>query len=416
MDKNPAQNTLAAAAAGARVVRGCDSLELLSPPPNLDRHVQPFFSDSSNHGPGGPAVMTEASAPAPKAAWGSRFKTYVHNAIQAPMFKPKFSPDAPIWMLGDLYGAPAAGEDAAQEVDAAGLEPESHIVDLMDDIKSRLWFSYREGFTEILGSAQTSDMGWGCMLRSGQMMLAQAILMCTVGRGFRRDTGDPEVYRQILHLFYDSPACPFSVHNLLRVAAEFGIRPGTWLGPNTVCLALGAAVRESAGRLPESLGLATRMTAYVAQDCLVSRREVAAATRSRDDGPTRPIFIMIPLRLGVNNKLNKVYIAGLQDLFSHRECVGVVGGKPRHSMYFVGFQGDEMIALDPHQCQPVVDPGSASVSTATYHCSAPRKVKFTSADPSIAIGFLCRNESEIEKFYTMSQGQDRMSPLYSIGP
>jgi hypothetical protein len=47
-------------------------------------------------------------------------------------------------MLGDLYGAPAAGEDAAQEVDAAGLEPESHIVDLMDDIKSRLWFSYRE--------------------------------------------------------------------------------------------------------------------------------------------------------------------------------------------------------------------------------------------------------------------------------
>jgi hypothetical protein len=51
-----------------------------------------------------------------------------------------------------------------------------------------------------------------------------------------------------------------------------------------------------------------------------------------------------------------------------------------------------------------------------YHCSAPRKVKFTSADPSIAIGFLCRNESEIEKFYTMSQGQDRMSPLYSIGP
>jgi hypothetical protein len=34
-----------------------------------------------------------------------------------------------------------------------------------------------------------------------------------------------------------------------------------------------------------------------------------------------------------------------------------------------------MIALDPHHCQPCVDPGSASVSTASYHSSQPRKVR-----------------------------------------
>jgi hypothetical protein len=33
------------------------------------------------------------------------------------------------------------------------------------------------------------------------MMLAQAILMCTVGRGFRRDTGDPEVSRPTLSCY-----------------------------------------------------------------------------------------------------------------------------------------------------------------------------------------------------------------------
>eukprot|EP00035_Acanthoeca_spectabilis_P024192 m.452716 g.452716 ORF g.452716 m.452716 type:complete len:427 (-) comp20387_c0_seq1:72-1352(-) len=404
-DTSPAQYAIAAAAA--------EPPNGAAPSMEMRRHYLTSFPESTDR-VGGPAEMTEASAAPPKAPWSSRFKTYLHNALQAPMFKPKFSPDAPIWLLGELYGAPAAGENGGHR--EMGGDGEGHIVDLMDDLKSRLWFSYREGFSEIGGSTLTTDMGWGCMIRSGQMMLAQAILMCTVGRGFRCGSGDPEVYREILHLFYDSPECPFSIHNILRLAADYGVKPGTWLGPSIVCLALAAAVRDAIGRLPPSLGLATRMTVYVVQDCLVSRAEVAAAARARDDGACRPVFIMIPLRLGVSNKLNKLYIAGLQSLFSHRECVGVVGGKPRHSVYFVGFQGDEMIALDPHLCQPIVDPGSASVSTATYHCSNPRKVKFISADPSLAIGFLCRNEGEIERFYAISQSQDRSSPLYSVGP
>lgn len=68
------------------------------------------------------------------------------------------------------------------------------------------------------------------------------------------------MYREILHLFYDSPECPFSIHNILRLAADYGVKPGTWLGPSIVCLALAAAVRDAIGRLPPSLGLATRMT------------------------------------------------------------------------------------------------------------------------------------------------------------
>eukprot|EP00038_Savillea_parva_P008078 m.174554 g.174554 ORF g.174554 m.174554 type:complete len:452 (-) comp13847_c0_seq1:300-1655(-) len=374
---------------------------------STDRPVEVEKEEEDEDGSSSPPAARQTS-------WGSRFKTYIHNAIQAPMFKPRFSPDAPIWLLGDLYGAPAPGE--AAEGEAMPSADDGHLADLMHDIDSRLWFSYREGFPEIAGTTQTSDMGWGCMLRSGQMMLAQVILNCTVGRGFRRDMCDQEVYRNILHLFYDKPDCPFSVHNLLKVAADYGVRPGTWLGPNSVCLAIGAAVRASARHLPPCLGLATRLTAYVATDCLVSRAELEAATRSHDGGEQRPVFIMIPLRLGVNTKLNKLYVSGLQNLFSHRECVGVVGGKPRHSMYFIGFQEDEMIALDPHLCQRVVDPGSPSTSTASYHTSTPRKIKFTSADPSLAIGFLCRNAAEIQRFYELSLTQNRTSPLYSIGP
>ena len=76
--------------------------------------------------------------------------------------------------------------------------------DFLDDCESRLWFTYRSNFTAIKKSSDasvtlsvrlrsigdqggfTSDTGWGCMIRSGQCLLANALSIMRLGRGKHR--------------------------------------------------------------------------------------------------------------------------------------------------------------------------------------------------------------------------------------
>jgi cysteine protease ATG4 len=54
--------------------------------------------------------------------------------------------------------------------------------------------------------------------------------------------------------------------------------------------------------------------------------------------------------------------------------VGIIGGRPNHALYFVGIVNDQLIYLDPHQCQNVIDLEEDDADTtiepddATYHC------------------------------------------------
>lgn len=91
------------------------------------------------------------------------------------------------------------------------------------------------------------------------------------------------------------------------------------------------------------------------------------------------------------SQVNPLYLPQLKQALTFPQSVGIVGGRPGSSLYFIGHHEDRLLYLDPHDTQPVLPlPTAAS----TYFCGAVRLMPMATMDPSLAIGFLCAGQGE----------------------
>lgn len=232
------------------------------------------------------------------------------------------------------------------------------------DFITRIWMTYREKFALMNDSNYTSDCGWGCMIRSGQMLLAEALVRHFLGRGWRWDPDsllmtssyEEAMHRKIVKWFGDvkSRNCPFSIHNLVQIGKEIGKKPGDWYGPHSVSLVIRTAMQRAAVDIADL----ENINVYVAQDCAVYLQDIydectvnektVKAPWKRDEqfsteSPNKSVqwkslILLVSLRLGTE-RLNHIYADCLKAMLSLDYCIGIIGGRPRHSLYFVGYQG-----------------------------------------------------------------------------
>lgn len=111
---------------------------------------------------------------------------------------------------------------------------------------------------------------------------------------------------------------------------------------------------------------------------------------------SRAVIILIPVRLG-GEKTNPDYFNFAKSILSLDYCIGIIGGKPKQACYFVGFQDDSLIYMDPHYCQSFVDVSTSDFPLQSYHCPSPKKMPFSKMDPSCTIGFYSRSVQDYER-------------------
>ncbi|RMZ84373.1 hypothetical protein DV738_g581, partial [Chaetothyriales sp. CBS 135597] len=260
----------------------------------------------------------------------------------------------------------------------------------LEDFESRAWMTYRSNFPPIARSQEpsagltlsvrlrnigerdgfSSDTGWGCMVRSGQSLLANALIMLHLGRQWRRpsvltssrsatplppsqaqpESPDPQSQppppsdtvsqpaasstpseADIIALFADSPQAPFSIHNFVS---------------------------------------------HGAASC-------------------NPTLILLAVRLGID-RITPVYHEALKSALTFPQSVGIAGGRPSSSHYFVGHQDSLFLYLDPHETRPALayraDPSDYTREELdSFHTRRLRGLRIQEMDPSMLIGFLIRD-------------------------
>merc|ERR1712112_222855 len=91
--------------------------------------------------------------------------------------------------------------------------------------------------------------------------------------------------------------------------------------------------------------------ALALQVSLTSCSARATGEKTEEESSTwKPLLLFISLRLGLA-EINPVYIPGLKACLEFPQSLGVIGGKPNHALYFLGYVEDEVIYLDPHTTQ-----------------------------------------------------------------
>lgn len=259
------------------------------------------------------------------------------------------------------------------------------------------------------------------------MLLAQALITHFLGRAWRFDadsqvytTAEDHIHRKIIRWFGDQQSrnSPFSLHKLVELGKKNGKKIGEWYGPGSVAHVLKEAVKLAS---KENIDLAS-LHVYVATDCTIYNQDIfdqcysqedqtvpwqnkSTSSSSQNASPSKQnkiitwkhLILLIPLRLG-QDKLNPIYGECIKAMLSLEWCIGIIGGRPKHSLYFIGYQDDKLIHLDPHYCQDTVDVNIEHFSLTSFHCRSARKMKISKMDPSCTIGFYIPSRFEYDRF------------------
>ena len=317
--------------------------------------------------------------------------------------------------------------------------------------------TYRTNFFPIQNSKTkeefNKDSGWGCMIRSGQMMLSKAILdykLCSYNYLKKNSIHseneidlmikDEEINKkkfETLLLFLDNPINiedvkgrndfinylefskeinldnykiipPFSILNIFSLGREILKKePGEWFSDNNLVQIFYSI--QNKYKILSNYEFLTFKNGFIDQNFIIKK-----CFKEVDNNNDKDILykndkyykfekaglIFVTMRLGLKN-IDSGYLNNIFKLFNIRNNLGIIGGKINKAFYFIGInpEKNELLYLDPHVNNIAiknVEELRINTNFDTYKVKNIYSLHLNKLSPCFTIGFNFKNYDEFD--------------------
>jgi cysteine protease ATG4 len=311
--------------------------------------------------------------------------------------------------------------------------------EFQDYLKTVIWFSYRKNFPKLLKTtAYDSDRGWGCMLRTGQMMFAEIIK-----RHFFMKTSDNLTYLptkdqmyELISYFADyeddmENDVPFGIQRISKIANdEYKLKPGEWYKATTIAMIL-ETLCDQYPKLPtKNLKFAIFIEGTIYEDQILEKAfnqekvetsEQTQYSSEKLDSPMSPgeeskaekaesikkqrtgkwdnsVFVLAVTKTGLDDH-NPIYLPTIKQLLMMKQSVGILGGNGTSAHYIIGTHQENVLFLDPHFVQKAPQNKTDLINLLpTYFVEKPFQMKLKDIDTSVGFGFYLKDDADYLNF------------------
>lgn len=332
----------------------------------------------------------------------------------------------------------------------------SNIKFMNQKLDSLIIFTYRNNYKSQINikneSIYNSDCGWGCMIRSSQMILARAIYKIFKYEAIQKKKKIDKNFliKSVIYFFLDRnlklvqnnkestnnfygmenyiltlknfnekngrnalglkrEICtiepPFSIQKICILGEYYGKTCGEWFSDFELPKIFNL-INENFNVLPQlkiSHYNSNLELNFLIESCLKEKSEQNEEKNEKYIifNDKKYIFnqmglIFISVRLGLES-ISEEYYPAIKKLFDCKEFIGFIGGRVQSASYFFGYVENDLLFLDPHYNQASVkDLESEGISS--YINKTIYKLPFNNLQTALTFGFLFRNMGEFIDF------------------
>jgi cysteine protease ATG4 len=304
-----------------------------------------------------------------------------------------------------------------------------------------LVYTYRKNFPKIQSyktkKNYTTDAWWGCMVRCGQMILSRGIYRLLKSKGMDTKTaisytvplfGNYPITKDKLHYYFHGMLekynnlmenkkeifefyPPFSIRTLCDVGELFERTAGEWFS-DVIITGVFKKISEYF-ELFKNSKLNVKIMNYqscieiqdILDTCFIKKKydkKNQKFIRFHDEYYyyDKMGIVFVNVRVGLD-KIPKDYYKGIKELFTLKECIGIIGGKTRLAYYFIGYNDDDdsLLYLDPHVTKEA-DKEINIVNILDKHVNKEvHLLKMSKMSTAFTIGFCFRTYEEFLHMY-----------------